>query len=133
MPKDLNQLLQPVPDNIRQMRIGTDEATGLGIHRGDLVLIDTTLQPMFGDIVVASIAGRWRPRLLQRLSGRIILTAKTFSTPDSHYEVWAQLDILGVVTYSIHAFGRMSKWNRRVLPVRPSVATAHKFTMGSVR
>lgn len=59
MPKDLNQLLQPVPDNIRQMRIGTDEATGLGIHRGDLILIDTTLQPMFGDIVVASIAGRW--------------------------------------------------------------------------
>lgn len=133
MPKDLNLLLQPQPDHIRHLKLGTDDAQGLGLHRGDLLLVDTTVGPKFGDIVVASIRGRWRPRLLKRMSGRIILTAKTFSTPDTHYEVWAQLDLLGVVVFSIHAHGRMSKFNRRELPVRPPIAPAHGYPTGSGR
>lgn len=67
MPKDLNLLLQPQPDQIRHMRLGTDDAQGLGLRQGDLLLIDTLAEPRFGDIVVASISGRWKPRRLQRL------------------------------------------------------------------
>ncbi len=66
--KDLNQLLQPTPDHIRHMRLGSDEAKGLGLHRGDLLIIDTSVKAQFGDLVVASIKGHWRPRRLQRMS-----------------------------------------------------------------
>src|SRR5574343_1955286 len=131
MPQDLNTMLQPEPQYSRHMRLGTDEATGLGLQRGDLLIIDTSIQPRFGDVVIASIDGRWRVRLLQRLSGRIILTAKTFTTPDTHYEVWAQLDLLGILVYSIHPHGSKSRYTRRVLPVRPSPAPHHGFTMGT--
>ena len=120
MPKDLNPLLQPRPDFTRQLKLGTDDAQGLGLHRGDLLLIDTSIAPKFGDIVVANISGRWRPRLLRRMSGRIILTAKTLLTPDHHFEVWAQLDLLGVVTFSIHAHAGTSRTAQNHLKVRPA-------------
>jgi len=41
--------------------------------------------------------GQWLPRRLQRTSGQIILAAQTFSTPDTFFEVWEQMDLLGVV------------------------------------
>ena len=91
MPKDLNQLLQPLPDHVRHMRLGSDEAKGLGLHRGGLLIIDTAVKPQFGDLVVVSIQGHWRPRRLQRTSGQIILAAQTFSTPDAFFGVWAQM------------------------------------------
>jgi DNA polymerase V len=121
MPNDLNTILQPRPDFTRQLKLGTDDAKGLGLQRGDLLLIDTSIAPEFGDIVVANISGRWRPRLLQRMSGRIILTAKTFSTPDNHFEVWSQLDLLGVVTFSIHACAGTSRNTNNSLRVRPTL------------
>ena len=120
--KDLNQLLQPNPDQIRHMRLGSDEAQGLGLRRGDLLIIDAALRPRFGDIVVASIQGRWRPRRRQRTSGRIILSAQTFNTPDTFFDVWAQLDLLGVVTFSIHAHEHMSGKARRKSSERPAIA-----------
>ena len=118
MPRDLNQLLQPNPDHIRQMRLGSDEAHGLGLHRGDLLIIDTSIKPRFGDMVIASILGHWRPRRLQRTSGQIILAAQTFNTPDSFFENWAQIDLLGVVTHSIHTHLVDSEKTRRNLSKR---------------
>jgi DNA polymerase V len=118
MPRDLNLLLQPNPDHIRQMCLGSDEAHGLGFKRGDLLIIDTSIKPRFGDIVVASILGRWRPRKLQRASGQIILAAQTFNTPDEFYETWAQMDLLGVVTHSIHCHTPKTERERRALTRR---------------
>lgn len=125
MPKDLNLLLQPQPDQIRHMRLGTDDAKGLGLGQGDLLLIDTMAEPRFGDIVVASIAGRWRPRRLQRMSGRIILTANTVATADAIFETWAQLVMLGVVVFSIHQHGQQSRQARRKMTARPPVSLSH--------
>ena len=52
------------------MRLGSDEAKGLGLRRGDLLIIDTAIKARIGDLVVASINGHWRPRRLQRMSGQ---------------------------------------------------------------
>jgi hypothetical protein len=129
MPKDLNLLLQPQPDQIRHMRLGTDDAQGLGLRQGDLLLIDTLAEPRFGDIVVVSISGRWKPRRLQRLSGRIILTAQTVTTADAIFETWAQLDVLGVVVFSIHQHGQEARQARRKMTVRPPVSLPHSSRM----
>ncbi len=111
-------MLQPSPDQIRQMRLGSDEAKGLGLCKGDLLIIDTSLKAQFGDLVVASIMGQWRPRRLQRTSGQIILAAQTFSTPDTFFETWEQMDLLGVVTHSIHSHVPTSEKDRRTLAKR---------------
>jgi DNA polymerase V len=103
VPKNLNHLLQPYPDQIRHMRLGSDEAKGLGLCKGDLLIIDTSIKSQFGDLVVANIFGQCKPRRLQRMSGQIILAAQTFSTPDTFFESWAQMDLLGVVTHSIRS------------------------------
>lgn len=122
MKTDLNQLLQPHPHHIQHMRLGSNEAKGLGLQQGDLLLIDTCISPKFGDVVVARIEGRWRPRLLKRISGRIILTANTFSTPDTHFETWDQIELLGVVAFSIHAHVQVAQRHQRAFLGRPSVS-----------
>jgi hypothetical protein len=126
MPKDLNLLLQPNPDQIRHMRLGTNDAQGLGLRQGDLLLIDTMAEPQFGDIVVASLSGRWVPRRLKRMSGRIILAAETIATADAIFETWAQLDMLGVVVFSIHQHGQEARQARRKMTVRPPVSLPHR-------
>jgi len=97
MPKDLNRLLMPEPERIRHMRVGENGLEKIGLHRGDLLIIDVTATPSPGSIVVMVITG-------------------CVSGPDFHFHHPREVDVYGVVTHSIR---QLYPLPRRKLPARP--------------
>lgn len=101
MPKDLNRLLMPEPERIRHMRVGEDGLEGIGLKRGDLLIIDVTVTPAPGHIVVAVVHGRFWVRRWTRTSGMVHLIKNGPSGPDFSFQHPAEVDVFGVVTHSI--------------------------------
>lgn len=101
MPKDLNRLLMPAPERIRHMRVGEDGLEGIGLRRGDLLIIDVTISPTPGSIVVAVHQGRFWVRRWTRTSGMVRLIKNGPCGPDFSFHHPGEVDVFGVVTHSI--------------------------------
>lgn len=76
--------------------------TGAGIISGDIVVVDKSLQPKTGDIVVAAIDGEFTLKHL-KLSGAKawLIAAHPGYQPIALHEA-ADASLWGVVTYIIH-------------------------------
>lgn len=103
---DLNDLLIKRPAATFFVRVTGDSMIGAGIHERDLLVVDRSLEPENGSIVVAIIDGELTvKRLRRRRTGegeRLTLEAANSRyptlelAPDSDAQIW------GVVTYAIH-------------------------------
>ena len=96
---DLAQLLIERPAATFLMRISGHSMTGAGILDGDYVVVDRSLEPRPGHVVVAVLAGEMTIKRLRRTkAGRLVLLAENPDYPaiaiqeDDGAEVW------GVVT-----------------------------------
>lgn len=78
---DLNQELIPSPLSTFFMRVEGDAMRGDGIVDGDLLVIDRSLDPRVGMVVVAVQAGSFILRRLGRRDGRLWLLASDTHTP----------------------------------------------------
>ena len=56
-PLDLNELLVKRPAATYFVRVEGDSMIGAGIHDGDLLVVDRSLTPANGDVVIASVDG----------------------------------------------------------------------------
>lgn len=126
MPKDLNTLLMPEPERIRHMRVGEDGLEGIGLRRGDLLIIDVTLTPSLGNIVVIVLHGKFWARRWTRTSGMIHLIKSGPSGPDFRFHHASEVDVFGVVTHSIRDH---TPPHRKVPPRHPPVQQ-HGVPMG---
>lgn len=100
---DLNELMVPHPVSTYYLRVDGDSMTGAGITSGDIVVIDKSLDPKSGDIVVAAVDGDFTLKHLKRgTDGKAWLIAAhpNYLPIALHEAVDAQL--WGVVTYVIH-------------------------------
>ena len=86
------------------MRVSGDSMTGVGIFDGDLLVVDRSLEPASGDIVVAVLNGEFTVKRLVLHHGRTELVAenpkfrKITLTDSMDFEVW------GVVTGTYKSF-----------------------------
>ena len=78
---DLNVELIPSPLSTFFMRVQGDAMRGDGIVDGDLLVIDRSLEPRVGMVVVAVYAGSFILRRLGRRDGRLWLLASDALTP----------------------------------------------------
>ena len=97
---DLNeQLIKNKPATFF-MRVNSDAMIGEGIHIGDVVIVDRSLEAANGKIIIAIIDGELLIRKLEVNNGtqRLVATKKLASidVTESKLKVW------GVVTYVIH-------------------------------
>ena len=93
MPRDLNRLLMPgEPERWRMMQAGEAGLEAIGVRRGDLLVIDVTLKPTPGSLVVATINGKFRVRRWTRTSGMVLLTAG-IAGPDFQYHHPREVDL----------------------------------------
>ena len=97
---DLNeQLIKNKPATFF-MRVNSDAMTGCGIHIGDVVIVDRSLEAKNGKIVIAIVDGDLLIRKLEMNNGKGRLVASKKTAPievtDQSLKVW------GVVTYVIH-------------------------------
>ncbi len=101
---DLNELLIQHPAATFFVRVNGDSMTGAGINHNDILIVDRSLEPVSGKIVIAIVNGEFTVKRLVHQGDSCQLVAENPQYPplliseDSNCEVW------GVVTASINQF-----------------------------
>ena len=100
---DLNRHLIKHPAATFFVRVTGDSMIGAGIHSGDLLVVDRSLEPADKHVVVAVLDGELTVKRLFKQNGVLRLLPENLNyqpieiTPQQTIEIW------GVVTSVIHA------------------------------
>jgi DNA polymerase V len=84
------------------LRVRGDSMVGAGIHDGDLLIVDKSLEPRHGSIVIAEVHGELTVKKLHRKNGEIALLAENPAYRPIPINEESQLVIWGVVTEVVH-------------------------------
>lgn len=101
-PLDLNELLVEHPTATFFVRVVGDSMTGAGMQSGDILVVDRSLAPKNGKIIVALLNGEFTVKRLKIEEKKIYLIPE--NPRYSPIEVTAEADfqVWGIVTYVIH-------------------------------
>ncbi|MGD8373390.1 MAG: translesion error-prone DNA polymerase V autoproteolytic subunit [Candidatus Woesebacteria bacterium] len=99
---DLNDLLVKHPVSTYYLRVEGDSMTGVGINTGDIVVVDKSLQPRSGDIVVAAVEGEFTLKRLKKQGQQAWLLAENPNYQPIALHEAQDAQIWGVVTFWIH-------------------------------
>jgi len=111
-PLDLNELLVKRPAATFFVKVQGDSMIGEGIHDGDLLVVDRSLRPSNGDVIIACVDGDFTVKTLRLGNGErgmgnggeIRLVAANPKYPDIVLKSGQELDYFGLVTACIHQF-----------------------------
>ncbi len=99
---DLNeQLIRNKPATFF-MRVCDEAMVGAGIFDGDTVIVDRSIKPMSGKIVIAVLNGDMLIRRLDKGFNKIRLLPETNRLSPIDVDPLSEFSIWGVVTYVIH-------------------------------
>jgi DNA polymerase V len=100
---DLNEHLVKHPAATFFVRVEGDSMIGAGIHSGDILVVDRSLKPRHGKIVIAVLDGELTVKRLEQRKGVLRLLPENNSYPI--VEITDAMDFLiwGVVTNVIHS------------------------------
>ena len=104
---DLNDVLIHQPDATFFMRVRGESMRDAGISDGDQVIVDRSLEPRHGDIVLAVVDNEFTIKRLCKQRDKVALLAANPAYPDIVLHDGQELAIWGVVTWTL-------KQNRRV-------------------
>lgn len=99
---DLNQFMIKHPNATFFVRVQGESMRDAGIQSGDILVVDRSVAPAHGKIVVAVIDGEFTVKRIHLEGTDVLLVAENPAysrfkvSPDSQFQVW------GVVTYVIH-------------------------------
>ncbi len=99
---DLNKHLIKNPPATFFVRVDGDSMIGAGIHHGDLLIVDRSIEAKNNNIVIAVVGGELNVKRLKIQQGSVSLVPENPNYPtveiteDTEFEVWA------VVTSVIH-------------------------------
>jgi len=99
---DLNELLIKRPAATFFVRVEGDSMLGAGIHPDDILVVDRSLNPDAGKIVVCALNGELTVKRLARENQQWRLVAANSDYPDIAIHEGLETIIWGVVTASIH-------------------------------
>ena len=99
---DLNDQLIRHPTSTFFLRVSGDSMTGAGIHDGDLLVVDRSLNPRPGRVVVAVLDGGFTLKRLVRHQGRLRLEAANPDYPPLELQTCGDVQIWGVAVHVIH-------------------------------
>lgn len=84
------------------LRVQGDSMRGAGIHCGDLLVVDRSVDPRHGHVVVAAINGLLTVKRLHRCGDTATLRAENESFPPILLAEHDDVQVWGVVTAVIH-------------------------------
>jgi len=99
---DLNELVIQHPTATFFVRVVGDSMNGANMHSGDILVVDRSIEPSNGRVIVAVINGEFTVKRMTVKEQKIILIPENPAypsipiTPECDFQVW------GVVTYVIH-------------------------------
>lgn len=99
---DLNEFLIKNPPATFMLTVEGDSMTGAGIFDGDTIVVDRSLNPKHGNIVVAAVDGQLTVKRLYKRYGKTRLDAENPGYQPIELQDGQELIIFGVVTSCIH-------------------------------
>jgi DNA polymerase V len=100
---DLNELMVRHPISTYYLRVDGNSMEGAGITTDDIVIVDKSLSPKSGDIVVAAVDGDFTLKYLRlEADGKAWLVAAHPDYPPIALHEATDAQLWGVVTYIIH-------------------------------
>lgn len=99
---DLNEHLIQHPAATFFVRVDGDSMIGSGIHQGDILIVDRSLEPVNGQIIIACIDGAFTVKRIRISTGKILLEPDNPAFPSIPVEPLSDFQVWGVVTYVIH-------------------------------
>lgn len=100
---NLHELVIKHPAATFFVKVVGDSMQGAGIHSGDILVVDRSLEPHDGKIVVAVINGEFTVKRLKRQAdGKLFLLAENPAYPSLQVSEKSNFQVWGVVTYAIH-------------------------------
>ncbi|MBC8337957.1 MAG: translesion error-prone DNA polymerase V autoproteolytic subunit [Alphaproteobacteria bacterium] len=101
---DLNEHLIRRPAATFFLRVLGDSMTGVGIHSGDLLIVDRSVPPIDGRIVIAVLDEELTVKRLSRRRGKVRLMPENPRYRPIEIGDGQDLQIWGVVRHVIHSF-----------------------------
>lgn len=101
---DLNRLLIRKPAATFFMKVTGDSMVGAGIYHGDIIVVDRSVTPDDGDIVVACIEGEFTVKRIRFHNGNVWLEPANAAYRPIFLRSLQELRIFGVVTANVHRF-----------------------------
>ena len=103
-PLDLNELLVKRPAATYFVKVEGDSMVGVGIHDGDLLVVDRSLNPASGDVIIACVDGDFTVKTYRKDAKGIRLEPANPAYPVISLADGHELDYFGKVTAFIHRF-----------------------------
>lgn len=100
---DLNEQLVRNKPATFFMRVSSNSMINAGIHDGDIVIVDRSVKPVSGKIVIAVLDGDMLIRRLEKTMNKLRLVPETAKLSPIEISEYSDMTIWGVVTYVIHA------------------------------
>ena len=101
---DLNEHLISNPFSTFFLRVKGDSMINAGIKDKDLIIVDKSLIAKPGNIVIAMIDGEFTIKRLSIKNDELYLKAENHNYPDFSFKNHIDVQIWGVVIYSIHSY-----------------------------
>jgi len=86
-------------------RVRGESMTGAGIYDGDLLVVDRSIEPVHGQVVVAAINNDMTVKRLYKRAGEVKLQAANPQFQDITFVESDEMSVWGVVTFSLR------RWN----------------------
>ena len=103
---DLNKYLIKNPISTFFLRVSGNSMNNAGIYNNDLLIIDRSINPNPGHIVVALLDGEFTLKRLIKKQDNYYLKADKENYPAINLYEYIDIQIWGVATYSIHELQR---------------------------
>ncbi|MCY1718587.1 translesion error-prone DNA polymerase V autoproteolytic subunit [Microbacterium sp. SL62] len=99
---DLNEHLIRDKNSTFLLNVAGDSMTGAGIFDGDHIIVDRSITPSLGAVVVAIVDGELTLKTLAREGGRLILRAENPRFPSIALEGDLDAQLWGTVVWNLH-------------------------------
>lgn len=99
---DLNRYLIKNPPATFFVRVAGDSMIGAGIHPGDLLVVDRSLEPRDKNVVIAALNGELTVKRIRIRRKKIYLEAENEIYASREVSAEADFEVWGVVTNVIH-------------------------------
>jgi len=100
---DLNRHLVKNPPATFFVRVTGDSMVGAGIHSGDLLIVDRSLEPKNNSVIIAALDGELTVKRIKLTNGKITLVPENKNYKAQKIEGNMEFEVWGVVTNVIHS------------------------------
>ncbi len=99
---DLNEQLIRNEHTTHIFKVKGDSMVDIGIYEGDALLIDRSIEPRHGNVVLAVLNNEFTVKRLHRRGGVVKLVPENPRYPTIVVKEEEELSIWGVATYNLH-------------------------------